>query len=285
MANDESSTGSGYDWKAYRYDPSLVAAIIFIVCFILTTFFHLYQLVRTRTCYFVPLCIGGFFEWIGYIGRALSSQESPNWSLGPYIMQTLLLLIAPALFAASIYMELARVIELVDGESHSMIRRRWLTKLFVAGDVLSFTLQIAGGGIMSSGSLSSVHLGEKIVIVGLFVQIIFFGFFVFIALSFNVRMHKVPTEKAHHYHDAWHKHINTLYVASLLIMVRSVFRVVEYIQGNDGYLLRHEYYLYIFDAVLMLAVMVIFNFIHPSEVKALLKGGKMAKGLKMCSVK
>ena len=83
-------------------------------------------------------------EWIGYIGRAVSSQESPNWTLGPYIVQTLLLLIAPALFAASIYMELGRIILLVDGEVHSLIKKRWLTKLFVTGDVLSFTLQAAG---------------------------------------------------------------------------------------------------------------------------------------------
>lgn len=59
-------------------------------------------------------------------------------------MQTLLLLLAPALFAASIYMELARIIELVDGESRSMIKRKWLTKIFVCGDILSFTLQMAG---------------------------------------------------------------------------------------------------------------------------------------------
>ncbi|KAH7378081.1 RTA1 like protein-domain-containing protein [Cadophora sp. MPI-SDFR-AT-0126] len=285
MANDGSSSGSSYDWKAYRYDPSLVAAVIFIVCFAVTTFFHLYQLIRTRTWYFIPLCIGGFFEWIGYVGRTLSSQESPNWSLGPYIMQTLLLLIAPALFAASIYMELGRIIELVDGELHAMIRKRWLTKLFVCGDVLSFTLQMAGGGIMSSGSLDSVHLGEKIVIGGLFVQIAFFGFFVFVSFSFNIRMARLPTEKAEQRHDVWRKHLNTLYFASMLIMVRSIFRVVEYIQGNAGYLLRHEYYLYIFDAVLMLAVMVVFNVVHPSEVKALLKGGKMAKGLKMYRVR
>ncbi|KAG4431803.1 hypothetical protein IFR05_012711 [Cadophora sp. M221] len=283
MANDESSTGSSYDWKAYRYDPSLVAAVVFIVCFVVTTFFHLYQLVRTRTWYFIPLCIGGCFEWIGYIGRALSSQESPNWNLGPYIMQTLLLLIAPALFAASIYMELGRIIELVDGEEHAMIRKRWLTKLFVCGDILSFTMQMAGGGIMSSGSLSSVKLGEKIVIAGLFIQILFFGLFIIVSFSFNVRMHRQPTEKATERHAVWHTHLNALYVASALIMVRSIFRVVEYIQGNDGYLLRHEVYLYVFDAVLMLAVMLVFNFMHPSEVKALLKGGRVAKGFKMYS--
>lgn len=146
-------------------------------------------------------------------------------------------------------------------------------------------LSLPGGGIMSSGSLSSVKLGEKIVIVGLFVQIIFFGLFIIVSFSFNVRLHRQPTEKATERHAVWHTHLNVLYAVSALIMVRSVFRVVEYIQGNDGYLLRHEVYLYVFDAALMLAVMLVFNFVHPSEVKALLKGGRIAKGFKMYRVR
>lgn len=57
-----------------------------------------------------------------------------------------------------------------------------------------------------------------------------------------------------------------LYIASGLIMIRSVFRVVEYLQGNNGYLLRHEVYLYIFDALFMLVVMCLFNLVHPAQV-------------------
>lgn len=83
-------------------------------------------------------------EFIGYIGRALSSKEAPNYTLGPYIMQSTLLLVAPALFAASIYMELGRVIHLVKGEKLSIIRVNWMTKIFVAGDVLSFLMQASG---------------------------------------------------------------------------------------------------------------------------------------------
>lgn len=64
-------------------------------------------------------------------------------------------------------------------------------------------------------------------------------------------------------------------------MVQSLFRVVEYIEGNDGYLLRHEYYLYIFDAMLMFCVMVLFNVVHPSEVQELLQGGVVSKGFRM----
>lgn len=81
-------------------------------------------------------------EVIGYVGRILSHRDV--WSLSSYIMQSLLILIAPALFAASIYIILGRIIIMVDGERYSLIRQKWLTKIFVCGDVLSFLLQGAG---------------------------------------------------------------------------------------------------------------------------------------------
>jgi hypothetical protein len=65
-------------------------------------------------------------------------------ALGPYIMQSLLLLVAPALFAASIYMVLGRLIRFVHGEKYSLVRITWLTKVFVVGDILSFGLQATG---------------------------------------------------------------------------------------------------------------------------------------------
>lgn len=76
--------------------------------------------------------------------RAIGSQESPDWSVGPYVQQSILILVAPALFAASIYMELGRLIRLTDGAVHSLIKLRWLTKVFVLGDVISFLMQGSG---------------------------------------------------------------------------------------------------------------------------------------------
>lgn len=52
--------------------------------------------------------------------------------------------------------------------------------------------------------------------------------------------------------------------------------------GNDGYLISHEAYLYIFDALLMLSVMVIFAIEHPSKINAELVGPgakKIEKGI------
>ena len=59
-------------------------------------------------------------------------------------MQSVLLLVAPALIAASIYMVLGRIIVTIDGEKYSLIKKKWLTKIFVAGDVLSFLVLSVG---------------------------------------------------------------------------------------------------------------------------------------------
>lgn len=75
----------------------------------------------------------------------MGAMEDPGcWTMGPYIMQNLLILIAPAFMAASIYMILGRIIELTEGEKYSLVRKQWLTKLFVMGDVASLFFQSTG---------------------------------------------------------------------------------------------------------------------------------------------
>lgn len=69
--------------------------------------------------------------------------------------------------------------------------------------------------------------------------------------------------------------MGALYVSSVLILVRSVVRVVEYIQGMDGYILSHEAFLYVFDGLLMFLVLLVFVLVHPSEVNYLLGTGVM----------
>ena len=118
---------------------------------------------------------------------------------------------------------------------------------------------------------------------GIIIQILWFGFFVVVALIFNLRINKEPTARSRDM--PCRKHMHTIYFASVLIMVRSIVRTVEFIQGDAGYIISHEIFLYVFDAVLMLSVMAVFNVIHPSEVYALLRGGKMTQGgLKLYTV-
>ena len=186
-------------------------------------------------------------------------------------------------------MLLGRIILVTDGEPHSLIKRRWLTKIFVGGDVLSFFMQSSGeahlnqfflanakligtgGGMMARKTASAIDMGKYTVVGGLVVQIIFFGFFMVVATVFNTRLSKKPTSSSMSGEVPWQQHLYILYGASTLIMIRSIFRVVEYLQGNDGYLLGHEAFLYIFDATLMLGAMLLFNVVHPKEISELVR--------------
>jgi hypothetical protein len=157
---------------------------------------------------------------------------------------------------------------------------------------------MTGGGIQAIGTLNSLILGEHVIIGGLFVQLVFFAIFIVVAGVFHYRLVRdLPLQKRYtpaslfkskkHRHVSssscivqmsdplsrasladlpWQRHIFNLYFTSGLIMIRSIFRVVEYIGGNAGYLLSHEVFLYVFDATLMFLVMASFNWVHPSQV-------------------
>lgn len=47
------------DTVLYKYEPSLVAAVIFAALFGLTTALHLYQRIRAHTKYFNAFIVGG----------------------------------------------------------------------------------------------------------------------------------------------------------------------------------------------------------------------------------
>ena len=118
-------------------------------------------------------------------------------------------------------------------------------------------------------------IGSNVVVGGLFVQIIFFSIFLVCASLFHLRMHKGPSGRSREV--PWQKHMLALYIISLLIMIRSIFRVIEFLQGHDGYLMSTEAYTYALDAALMFLAMVVFNVIHPSEIRMLTYGGKAVK--------
>mmetsp|Transcript_467 Transcript_467/g.536 ORF Transcript_467/g.536 Transcript_467/m.536 type:complete len:314 (-) Transcript_467:112-1053(-) len=254
-------------WKAYNYTPSKAAAGIFIVLFALATIFQVYQISKTLISkkfsrqeknvlwIMLPFVLGGIFEVVGYIGRLVSSHDTTV--LGPFIIQSTLLLVAPALYAATLYMSLGRLIERMECQKYSIVSLKYLTKIFVLGDVISFLMQAGGAGIMAQSKLSSSKVGQNVIIGGLIVQIIFFGMFIVAELIFHYRVLKSPNECAMITRNIpskfknWNYVLITLLVCSLFIFIRSIFRLIEYVQGNDGYLMSHEAFLYCFDATLM----------------------------------
>lgn len=65
----------------------------------------------------------------------------------------------------------------------------------------------------------------------------------------------------------WLGVMRMLYAVSGLIMIRSIFRLVEYGEGVDGYIMSHEWTAYLFDAVPMIAVTGTYFFKFPAQLR------------------
>lgn len=134
---------------------------------------------------------------------------------------------------------------------------------------------------MAGGTLSAVTSGQRFIMAGLAIQLLFFLFFVVVSITMHYRIRRLLSSKELPIpHDVlagstgnsrssergWTTVMWSLYAVSSLIVIRSIFRLIEYSAGNAGFLISHEVFLYIFDAVLMLSVLVVLAIWHPSSV-------------------
>lgn len=90
----------------------------------------------------IALLTGVAVQIIGYICRALAHNDKENIPI--YSVGTIMILLAPPLYAASIYMTLGRLIMHLNAEQLSVVSVKWLTAIFVTGDVIAFVMQAAG---------------------------------------------------------------------------------------------------------------------------------------------
>lgn len=159
-------------------------------------------------------------------------------------------------------MTLERTIRNLKAQSYSLIAPRWLTKLFVVGDLVCFVSQIAGSVLRASTDLDTNKRGSDIVLAGLGIQILIFCLFIILTWNFQIRFSRQEAKVEIH----WRRHIGVLYTVSIVFLVRNIVRIVEFLQGGDGFIATHEPMLYIFDGSFMFFVVLIFVVIHPGKL-------------------
>ncbi|KAK3674619.1 hypothetical protein LTR78_005341 [Recurvomyces mirabilis] len=263
------------EFKYYEYDPSIAAACTFAVIFGLLTTWHMLLIVKHKTWYFIPLIVGGLFEFGGYVSRAVSHGQGLHQTLVPYVVQTLLLLVAPPLFAATTYMFLGHLIVGLDREAHSLIKKRWLAKTFVTSDIICFIIQLGGAGLMASSTSSTAATGSHIILAGLLLQIVIFGLFVAVAWMFQRKMIGAPNSSSDRSTPHWTVYMRVLYATSAFILARNIVRVAEFILGFHGYILLHEVFLYVFDAVPMAAFVATYAVLYPTAFSTYARAAEM----------
>ncbi|KZM23608.1 response to stress [Ascochyta rabiei] len=109
-------------------------------------------------------------------------------------------------------------------------------------------------------------------LLGLFVQLLFLGFFLgfflCISLVFWQRMSKSSKQYAilQYGKHTWDQLLKMVVLAAVIIILRCIFHVIEFAQGHSGYLVSHEIFIYIFDAAPMLVVQSMMHFVYAAKV-------------------
>ncbi|KAJ3049588.1 hypothetical protein HK097_009441 [Rhizophlyctis rosea] len=258
---DLAPNGIPWEYTAFGYNPSVPASIVAAVIFFVIGLLHAWRTARFRTLYMVPMTVGCFMETVGYIAR-IFSRNKPN-SIPLYATQFGLIVIAPILFAASIYMVLSRIIQHVSPR-HSPVRPGLIATVFVGFDIVSFLVQCAGAGVlMGSNDMNIKEIGFKLLIAGLALQVIFFAGFVVLSFIFERRATAAGYNKG-----GWKKLLYALYFASICVLIRSVFRVVEFSGGFKSEIAKDEKLLYTLDFMMMVLAVSIWLVVHPGPALA-----------------
>ncbi|KAF4980326.1 hypothetical protein FZEAL_3643 [Fusarium zealandicum] len=220
-------------------------------------------MVKARIWFCSWFVIGGIFEVLGYICRAVAYNLTGSLPL--YIVQAAFLLLPPVFFAATLYMVYSRLVRAIHGDSLSPISLRWNTRIFVLGDFITLNIQSNGAGLLANEKLANI--GNYTVISGLVVQVIIFVGFMICCWIFHRRFKAHLSMAGDATNVPWKECLYMLYGTSMAVLVRNIFRVVEYIMDKEGYLQQKEWPTFIFDSILMLFVMIAFYVWYPSDLR------------------
>ncbi|KAF5336746.1 hypothetical protein D9758_016280 [Tetrapyrgos nigripes] len=305
------STGTDTDDDSDRilvagFIPKNSASIIAIVAYTVSGVIHWIHYFRfwPRRRYMLTLTIGMTGMVMGFILR-IAYSANPYWEIHSnpssistliiFIVMSLFILCSPCAFLALDYvlfehlsqsptfgLEVSRKCLALPSSLSSPTSRISIVKIFVWADIVTFNFQSTGGGLQTDNPVLS-NIGRILVNIGLVLQLISFGFFVYLLLVFGYR---IRTSYPHLWHmmnphgqtfsstiglfkttaiHDWRILFYMLCFSCICIIIRSAFRVVEYAQGYNGFLSTHEGYFYLLDALPLWLAMTQFCFFWPSR--------------------
>ncbi|EXL94161.1 hypothetical protein FOIG_13063 [Fusarium odoratissimum NRRL 54006] len=212
-----------------RYQPSVPANAIFIGVFGLSMALHIFQGIKMKTWGFMASMMAGcILEIIGYVGR-LIIHDNPFDFIG-FLLQIIMITIAPVFFSAAIYVLLSQVINFVD-PNVSRFSPKYFYWIFIPSDIISLILQAVGGAVsVVSTAKDDVKTGEDISIAGLVFQVVTLLCFVGLFIDYVIRASKSPARYR------LTKPILTflffLFLSTIFILIRCGYRIAEL---NGGY--------------------------------------------------
>jgi len=264
------SDGKYVEGSYYFYAPNKGAAIFFAVAFLTSAIVHAWQASHYKCWKLTPLfpfCSLLFFA--GFAIRAYGAFDYDN--LEVYIGSLCITYAAPPLLELQNYHILGRALYYVPHQSPLHPGRVLTTFGFISFIIEGLNGWGASYSANQSLSHSEMEAGHALIKTSLLLQLVVATCFVSLAAMFHRRCvtHGVNN-------DRLKSTLLTLYISITLIIIRTIFRTVEYF-GIASYkfddpdfdamsmspLMRYEVFFCVFEAALMFCNNVMFNMRHP----------------------
>ena len=229
-----------------RYTPDFTLCILGIIFFTLAFLAHSLQVWYYRLWTFSPLAFACLMEIIGYIFRTLSSRKDP-YRITFFVVEYFLIVTAPVLISASIYVCLTKLITWAESEGTDIssrsrfLKRNFILWTFISIDVVTTIMQVTGAGMIGGATSKQKDptTANNVLLAGLATQTAAFAIFLILltVVTFAICGNKHLIKKMRRKKSPF---LAVLPIASVLVFVRTIFRLVETSQGVFGYLSTHE---------------------------------------------
>jgi len=188
------------------------------------------------------------------------------------------LTIAPVFFTGSIYLCLSRLIPIYDPTNKlSRFAPKTYTYLFISADFFSLVLQAIGGGLSATSSTTDEEwTGIHVMIAGLAFQVLSLTIFSALCAELAFRIHRMqPSRSANDNRRNIKGHLSlkslhvfelALVVATVFILVRSIYRCAELAGGFHGKLANEEIPFMVLEGAMMILACFGLTAMHPGWV-------------------
>ncbi|KAF8053748.1 RTA1 like protein-domain-containing protein [Lyophyllum atratum] len=246
----------------YGYTPNFALSLLGVILFAILTVVHGWRVFRPRwSLWLLPLPISTALEVAGYIPRLLSSKVSP-YNIIFFVCQYFFIVVAPVILAAGIYVTLSRMLALV-GHSYSPIfSPRTILITFICCDVIATATQVIGAAMIgqAESNYKDSTIPNHILLAGLAFQV--FAFAIFLAL-YSLFMAKTREVRRQYKGLRWFSWV--LMLASVLVWVRTIFRLIETAQGVYGYLSSREIFFGVLEFAPIVVAIGVLAVWHPAQ--------------------
>ena len=245
----------------YGYTPSIALAALAAIWFFIHLLVHTAQTFRLRNCWWwLTFCVGLIFEVIGYISRSLSAKKDP-YNLKFFVLNYFFIVTAPVFLAAGIYTILSILIRDTGGKRFSVVPPRLILGFFITSDVVSTIVQIAGAVLVGvrESNRQDPTVANNILLGGLAYQVFAISIFIILSASFVIRARHVL--KA----DGLTVFVAVFFFSTLMVYLRTVFRLAETAEGLFGKLATHEVFFGCLEFAPIALVALLLGIWHPGR--------------------